>query len=135
MHRQPLDLYDEYPQDMLAYIRNYGWHFNKKAYEYAVSQMKTRNKEKMTPVKKEEFETAMRNYGITLTNDTMYDGAYVWCMAVSDFYQSSLPSEQNIAMYVKDVVDDVDAPDGAIFAKWYACQVRGGKPIDWEELL
>ena len=31
----PLDIYDEMPKDMKKYITNYGWHFNKRAYEYA----------------------------------------------------------------------------------------------------
>lgn len=135
MKRQPLDTYDDMPIEMLAYLKNFGWHFNKKAYEYAVKQMRNKSGEKMTPVTKEEFTSKMSQYGISLDNDVLYDGVYVHCMAMSDFYKSSLESEQHIAKYVKDVIDDKDAPDGMVFAQWYAKSVRAGIPVDWEDLL
>lgn len=121
--------------EMKAYLRNYGWHFNKKAYEYAVKLMRTRTKGRIAPISKEDFETLMKKHGITLENDVLYDGAYVYMMAKSDFFESSIPNEQTLAQYVKDAVDDVDAPEGAFFAKWYACMARGGEPIDWEDML
>ena len=40
MERLGLDIYDELPKSMMAYLRNYGFHFNKDAFDYAVSFMK-----------------------------------------------------------------------------------------------
>lgn len=39
MKHIPLDIYDEMPYSMKKYIANYGWHFNKKTYDYATSKM------------------------------------------------------------------------------------------------
>mgnify|MGYP006874684965 CR=1 FL=1 len=38
-------------------------------------------------------------------------------------------------IYVKDVIDDVDASDGLIFNRWYADISYMGIAIDWEEML
>lgn len=38
-------------------------------------------------------------------------------------------------LYVKDVIDDVDAPDGLVFNRWYADMCYMGIAIDWEEML
>jgi hypothetical protein len=43
-HRRGLDMFDQFPEDMLTYLRNYGFHFNKKALEFAVSFMRKNNK-------------------------------------------------------------------------------------------
>ena len=40
----PLDIYDDMPRAMQAYISNYGWNFNKRACEYAVSLMRKKRK-------------------------------------------------------------------------------------------
>lgn len=42
MIRDNFTRYDEYPQAMLAYLRNYGPHFNRKLFEFAVSKMTKR---------------------------------------------------------------------------------------------
>ena len=73
---------------MVNYLRNYGKHFNKKMYDFAVSTMyKERNgkKERITPVTKEQFDTVTARHGIKLENDAMYDGVYVWSMGMADY--------------------------------------------------
>ena len=37
--KAPLDIYDDMPSEMRSYLRHNGWHFNKKACEYAVNLM------------------------------------------------------------------------------------------------
>lgn len=138
--RQPLDTWDELPEDMVAYLRHYGRHFNKKAYEFAVSRMykvnpQTNKKESIPPVTKEQYDSILERYGIKLENDVMYDGMYIMCMANADFLGSSLPNDRMVALFVKDYVDDVDQPDGFIFNRFYADCVLSGTPIDWSELL
>ena len=63
--RQPLDLYDDMPRDMRKYLSNNGWHFNKKACDFAVSLMKkenqsTKKKEKIEPYTKEQVDEMLK---------------------------------------------------------------------------
>ena len=123
---------------MVNYLRNYGKHFNKKMYDFAVSTMyKERNgkKERITPVTKEQFDTVMARHGIKLENDAMYDGVYVWSMGMADYFGSSITDEAHMAMFVKDYVDDPDQADGFIFNRFFSDCVLKGEPIDWEEML
>ena len=52
-------------------------------------------------------------------------------MAMSDFFGKSLPNEQYVAMWIRDVMDDVDKRDGYIFNRFYADCCYMGIPIDW----
>ena len=138
MTRDNFTRYDEYPQAMLAYLRNYGPHFNRKLYEFATDKM-TRVYEgiekKITPYRKEDLEAIMRNNGIEVKNAQLYDCAYVASMCKADFLGSSITDERHLALYVKDVIDDVDAPDGLVFNRFYADCCYMGIAIDWEEMI
>ena len=133
--RQPLDIYDENPEAMVAYLRNYGKHFNRKMYEFAVSNMYTRAGERMKPMTKEKYDGMLSQHGVTLQNDVMYDGLYVSSMAMSDYFGSSIVDERHIALYIKDYIDDPDQVDGFVFNRFYADCVLKGIPIEWEDLL
>lgn len=135
-----LDMYDDMPSGMKAYLRNYGFHFNKKACEFAVSKMRKHNAasgmmEKMEFLSKDAVEEALRKYGVAIDGATLYDHVYVYHMAKADYYQSSLSDEMHLALYVKDTIDDVDACDGQIFNRWYADMVHSGQPIEWDDLI
>lgn len=134
-NRVPLDTYDIVPEAQRAYLMNYGKHFNEKMYKFAVSKMRDRNGNRLSPLKKEEFEAKIKEHGIELENNTMYDGTFVWMMAVSDFMGSSIEDESHIAFYVKDLIDDTDQADGFVFARFYSDCINKGEPIDWEEML
>jgi len=138
--RESLDTWDVLPSDMVRYLKNYGRHFNRKAYEFAVSKMYKVNrvngqKEYIQPMTTEQFNTILSKYNIKLENDVMCDGMYVMSMAMADYFGSSLPNERMIALFVKDYVDDVDQKDGFIFNRFYADCVLSGTPIDWEDLV
>lgn len=139
-NRRGLDTYDELPMGMKSYLKHYGYHFNRKMYEFAVSTMERKIKgsdkmEKVPVVTKDKFDEVMKKHSLTLKNDVMYDGVFVWSMAYGDFFGSSLPTEQMLAQYVADYVDDVDKPDGFIFNRFYADCCFAGIPIDWDEML
>lgn len=138
MIRDNFTRYDEYPQAMLTYLRNYGPHFNRKLYEFATDKM-TRiydgKEKKITPYRKEDIEAIMRNNGIEVKNAQLYDCAYVASMCKADFLGSSITDERHLALYVKDIIDDIDAPDGLVFNRWYADMCYMGIAIDWEEML
>lgn len=123
------------PDDMKLYLSNYGRHFNKKMYEFAVSNMYKSGGQRIQPVNKATLDSKMKQYGIVLENNVLYDGCYVWSMCEADFLGSSIPNEQYQALYVKNLIDDPDAVDGQVFNRFYADMCLQGVPIDWEEML
>lgn len=138
MERDNFTRYDEYPQAMLIYMRNYGPHFNRKLFEFAVGKMTKRIdgvEKKITPLKKEDVDNIMRMNNVEVKRGQLYDCAYVANMCKADFLGSSVIDERHLAMYVRDVIDDVDAPDGLVFNRWYADMCYNGIAIDWEEML
>lgn len=133
-----LDTWVDMPDDMKKYLKNYGYHFNHKIYEFAVSKMFKKNgdkREKIQPTDKDKVQEILKKYNITLENDEMYDSSYVYSMIMADFMGKSIPNEQYAAMHIKDKIDDADQPDGYIFNEWYAKMCYAGIPIDWEEFV
>lgn len=125
---------------MEAYLSDFGWHFNKKMCDFAVSLMKkinpaTGKKERIEPISKEKVEELLTKYGMKLDNNSLYDFVYVANMGKADFFKSSIPDEQHLAVYVKDVIDDPDAPDGTTMRRWYATMIAAGEPIEWDEMI
>ena len=107
----PLDAYDMKPEGMIAYLRYNGWHFNKKACEWAVSQMRkynpvTKKDEEVDYMDKDKVESILTKQGVTLENNVGYDHVYVANMVKADFYKSSIEDEAHMALFVKDMVDD-----------------------------
>lgn len=134
---QSLDIYEEIimPIEMRSYLRNYGWNFSKKACEFAVSLMRGRNKEKIEFKDKEKVYETLKKYGITLEHDNGYNATYAYHMGASDYLKSSIPDEQRLAMYVKDVVDDPDNKGGNVFRKWLADCDAKGVAVVWDDIL
>ena len=131
MTRTPLNQYDDRPTDMNRYLKYFGQHFNKRLCQFAVSKMKHGK----TPVTKEQVDEVLKKHGITLKNNELYDYVYVYNMGNNDFMGSSIADEKHLAMYVKDVIDDIDGYDGIVFNRWYADTVVQGIPIEWNEML
>lgn len=128
------------PEDMKNYIRYNGRHFNKKLCEFAVKQMKATHSStgeggKLVPISKEQLDALLKTYKIELENNMLYDYLFVANMCKSDFLGSSVPDEQHLCKYVKDVIDDVDGYDGIIFNRWYADTCRQGIPVSWVDVL
>lgn len=140
MKHLPLDIYDDMPQAMQRYIAQYGWHFNKKAFECAVKMMRKKNAatgklEPVEPWSKEQVEDMLQRNGVKLDNCIMYDAAYQanWCKA--DLFKSSVPDEQHVALFLKDTLDDVDGCDELPFRYWLQKCVAMGMPVDFEDLM
>lgn len=131
MNKLPLDIYDDRPTSMKRYLKYFGMHFNKKLCQFAVSKMKHGK----TAIPKEEVETSLNKYNVSLNNNELYDHVYVYNMGNNDFLGSSIPDEEHLALYVKDVIDDKDGYDGIVFNRWYADMVSTGTPIEWSEML
>lgn len=138
MKRVNFTQFDEMPEAMVAYMRHYGPHFNRKLFEFAVSLMtkETNGKEtRITPYNKEQVKVILNSNGISLKNDQLYDAVYVANMCKADFLGSSVTDERHLAMYIRDVIDDPDGSDGIVFNRWYADMCYTGVAIDWEEML
>lgn len=140
MRREPLDIRDRRPEEMEAYLSHFGWHFNKKMCEFAVSLMKKMNpqtgkKERIEPISKEKVDELLARYGIKLENNVLYDYVYWANQCKADTFKSSVPDEAHMALYIKDMVDDPDAPDGTTMRRWYATMIASGEPIEWDEML
>ena len=140
MRREPLDIRDRRPEEMEAYLSHFGWHFNKKMCEFAVSLMKKMNpqtgkKERIEPISKEKVDELLARYGIKLENNELYDYVYWANQCKADTFKSSVPDEAHMALYIKDMVDDPDAPDGMAMCMWYAKMNRAGEPVEWDEML
>ena len=131
--------YDEIPEGMKIYINNYGCHFNKKLCEEAVSRMTTTDsmgKEvSLIPYSKEQVDNLLRTHRIKIERNKLYDAVYVANMCKADFLGRSIPSEQHLALYVKDMLDDVDAEEGFVFNRFYADTVFMNDPIEWEDMI
>lgn len=138
MRRANLTQYEEYPEAMLIYMRNYGPHFNRKLFEFAVSKMTKEidgEEREIVPYSKEEVDNIMSLQGVKTERNQLYDAAYVANMCKADFLGSSIKDERHLALYVKDVIDDIDADDGIVFNRWYADMSYSGIAIDWEAML
>lgn len=130
--------YDEIPEGMKRYLNNYGCHFNRKLCEEAVSRMYTRNgakKEEVEAMTKQQVDDLLKAYGITVKRNKMYDAVYVATMCKADFLYKSVPDEEHLAMFIKDMIDDADAEEGFIFNRWFADQTFMNNPIDWDEMV
>ena len=140
MCRQALDLGAVRPLAMAKYLYNNGWHFNRKMCEYAVSLMRKKNAingqmEAVQMMTKEQVDDMMKRHNVKLEHDVGHDAVYVANMAKSDLFKSSIVDEQHLALYVKDVIDDVDGADGVVMRQWYAKMIACGMLTDWLEML
>lgn len=139
MKHIPLDIHDDMPEGMRRYISNFGWHFNKKAYEYATKLMrkrspKTNMEERVKAYTKEEVDAMLMTYNVELKRKIMYDYVFVATMCRADYLGSSIEDEEHLVKYIKDTVDDVDASNETTFRRWVATMIGNGSPIDWYEI-
>ena len=140
MDRVALDTYELIPHDMRAYLRNWGYHFNKKAVELAIRGMKrinhtTGKAERLEPVSKEQIEELMQKYGLKIDDNNGYDFVYYFHQGKADLYKSSIADEQRLCMYVSDMINDADMKGGNAFRHWLVDMDAKGIGIEWSELI
>ena len=138
MYQTKTGRYDEIPEAMKVYINNYGCHFNKKLCMEAANRMYKKvngKKEYIEPYTKEQVEELLERYDIHLERGKLHDCVYVANMCKADFLGTSVPSEEHLAKYIKDVIDDSDAVDGYMFNRFYADCMFMNNPIDWEDMI
>lgn len=123
------------PTDKDIYIAENGWHFNKKACDYAVQYLKGKDGKRIKPLSKEEVDAMLAKYVLKLEKNRGWDYVYAANMAKSDMEGSPLSDEKSQAMYVKILIDDPDAADGEIMACWYVKMLFRREPVDWGMFL
>ena len=128
------------PEDMQQYLSYYGFHFNKKMYEFAVKKMTKRNKatgekERLSPIDMENFEKTLRKHRVEIAENSLYDAAYLASMIEADFWGSSIEDEEHMARYIKDVLGDVDGYDGLVLCRFLADCSAKGNVVFWERML
>ena len=133
--KQRLDTYDTMPKAMRAYLSNYGWHFNKKLCEWAISMMRDRNKAKLPLVEKEKVESMLKQHGVEIPTEKLYDAMYVLHMAKADYMGSAIVDELHLAKFVGDYINDPDGYDGIALTRFYADCMGKGIGIEWEDVL
>ena len=89
----------------------------------------------ITPFSKQEVDEILKAYGVKIKNGKLYDTVYVANMCKADYLGSSVPSEDYMAKYIKDTLDDPDGLEGLTFNRWIADMKWVGIPIPWDEFI
>lgn len=111
-------------------------HFDEETLAKALASMRRRDRatgegRALIPLTKAEVDRLLERNGVDIPDKGGLDYVYVANMARADFWQSSLDDERHLALYVRDVLTDVDAPPGAVYARW-AAMSGDGAPWDAE---
>ena len=129
-----LTQFDIMPPEMINYLRYNGPHFSKKLAEFAIGKMRKGGR-KLDPITEEQMEKIFKSANITIENDVLYDALYVINMGKADFYESSITTDNYLAKFVKDYLDDEDGYDGIAFNRYLADCARKGVVIKWDKML
>lgn len=124
---------------MNEYTKVHGKHFNQKLLNYATSLMRkkdatTGRERQIIPFSQLEVDEMLEHNGVTLSSKQGLDYVYVANMAKADYWKSSIDDEKHLALFVKDTIDDVDAPECAVFCRWTTIACKDND-IPWDELV
>lgn len=120
---------------MEEYLEEYGFHFNRRLFDFAVGMMKDRNGNRLLAWDKEKTAEFLKNYGVQLKNNVGYDAAYVANMCRADFLGSSVPDDPHLVKFIKDYLDDIDGSPTRAFDEFWIKTVAKNIPIFWDDML
>lgn len=130
------DYYDILPKGMDAYLASHGHHFSRPMLEWAVGMMRDRDGNKLVVVERKTLDGILAKYDVELKrNEGYYDPIYVWNMGLADYYGSSVPDEQHLALFVKNYIDDKDGNPTRAFDEFYINTAAKGIDFPWEDLI
>lgn len=136
MHRREnFTAYEIMPEDLAIYMSHNGPHFNKAACDFAVEQMFTEDEKELKGFTKEQVNGLLQSYGVKVKNNKLYDAVYVANMCKADYLGDSVPTEEHLAKYIKNTLDDPDGMEGLTFNRWIADMKWLGIPIPWDEFI
>lgn len=136
MHRREnFTAYETMPEDLAIYMSHNGPHFNKACFDFACEQMYIKEDEDFEPYTKEQVDSIIKSYNIKIKNNKLYDAVYVACMCKADYLDSSILNDKQLALFIKDTLDDPDGAEGLVFNRWIADMKWLGIPIPWDEFI
>lgn len=140
MKRVPLDMYDEdIPAGMRRYLRFHGWHFTKKACDFAVDLMRKKNaagkSERVEKLTKEQVDSMLAKFGVQLENAFDHDYVYMANKLKAVLFKNGISDEQQMAMALKAIMEESEQGDGEIMRKWDAEMTARGIPIEWDDIV
>jgi hypothetical protein len=133
--RENFTAYEVMPEDLSIYMSHNGPHFNKECCEFAVAQMYIDEDEDFTPYTKDEVNAIIKRNNIKIKNNKLYDATYVANMCKADYLGDSVPTEEHLAKYIKNTLDDPDGEEGLTFNRWIGDMKWLGIPIPWDDFL
>lgn len=130
-----LDYYDIRPAGLDAYLSYYGYHFSPAMAEWAVSMMEPRNGGRMKMMEKEAVEKLLNDREIKFKNAMGHDLVYIANMVIADRWDSSVKNEDQLALAIKDELDDPDGYEGRAFTHFLSDCNAKGIPVIWEDMI
>ena len=130
-----LDLYSIRPAGLDAYLSYYGYHFSPAMARWAVEHMEPRNGGRMKMMDKESVEKLLSDHDIDFRAAKGHDLVYIANMIIADRWDSSVKNEDQLALAIKDEIDDPDGYDGMAFSRFLADCNAKGVPIVWEDMI
>jgi len=102
-------------------------HFTMELCEWASSRMRRAGDATVPGLHtRETLDALYARTGVRPSRNHGYDDVYVANMCLADFWGSSIQDEVHLARYVKDVIDDPDAAEGQVMARFMAdCRNAG----------
>lgn len=138
-HRENFTAYEVMPEALAIYLSHYGPHFNKKCCDFATSKMfkldNNKEEKQIDVFTKAEVEDILKSHGVKVKYAQLEDITYVANMCKADYFKGSVPTNQHLALFIKETIDDPDGCEGMIFNRWIADMKWLGIAIDWESFL
>ncbi len=116
-----------------SYIKEHGYHFNKKLCEFALSQMN--HSDKSGNLTWEFVMSILEKYKIDLDTSHPYDIYYVANMGYHDFYKSSIKDDEHLALFIQDYLEDEDGYEGIALCRWLVDMKHKSIEIDWNNMI
>ena len=89
----------------------------------------------MKMMDKEAVEKLLTDHEIDYRMAKGHDLVYIANMIVADRWGSSVKGEEQLALAIKDEMDDPDGYDGMAFSRFLADCNAKGVPIVWEDMI
>lgn len=126
-HEESRKFYSE--EGYKKYIEKYGHHFNEKSSNYASKILNDVRKLWSS----EQVRKVMKNLGLSVTDEEIYDATYLSNYVYSIFSPSPLKDEISCFEIVYKILKDNNGYDGKVFDEWVYSMMKRNIKINWGE--